>query len=84
MIARISHTFEQVAAAIFPFPGCTVRGYSFAKGTRYNITIGTPGLGLPAEYHAIGTTCHQALAAAVQLFHDTAHAYPGAMAYAPQ
>ena len=53
-------------------------------GDGENITIGTPGLGLPAEYHATGTTCHQALAAAVQLFHDTAHAYPGAIAYAPQ
>ena len=85
MIARISHTFEQVAAAIFPFPGCTVRGYTFAHGTRYTITIYTPtGAGCPAQYHGTGSSCYEALAAAVQLFHDTAHAYPGAMAYAPQ
>ena len=65
--------------------GYTPRGYTFAHGTRYTITIYTPaGAGCPAQYHGTGGSCYEALAAAVQLFHDTAHTYPGAMAYAPQ
>ena len=68
-----------MAAAVFPVPGCTVQGYCFAKGTRYNITIGTPaGLACPRHYHGTGATCYEALAAAVQLFHASAHAYPSA------
>ena len=85
MFARITPSFPEVAAAMFPVPGCTVRGYTFAHGTRYNITICTPaGAGCPAQYHGTGGSCYEALAAAVQLFHASAHAYPGAMAYAPQ
>ena len=85
MIARITPHFHEVAAAIFPMPGCTVHGYTFAHGTRYNITICTPvGTGCPAQYYGTGGSCYEALAAAVQLFHASAHAYPGTTAYAPQ
>ena len=80
MIARITPAFPTLAAALFPVAGCAVRGYAFAKGTRYNLTITTPGLGLPAHYHGTGATCYEALAAAVQLFYDSAHAYPSASA----
>ena len=85
MIIRFTPSFPEVAAACFPLPGCTVRGYVFAKGTRFNITIATPsGLGCPSHYHGTGATCYEALAAAVQLFHASAHAYSGTVAHAPK
>ena len=85
MPASLAPSFSQVAAACFPLPGCSVSGYAFAQGTRYNITICTPaGAGCPAQYHGTGGSCYEALAAAVQLFNASAQAYPGATAYAPQ
>ncbi len=81
MIARLSPSFSQVAAACFPLPGCTVRGYAFAKGTRFNITICTPpGMACPGHYHGTGATCYEALAAAMQLYYASAHAYPATQA----
>ena len=81
MIARLALSFFQVAAACFPLPGCTVRGYAFAKGTRFNITIGTPpDAACPGHYHGTGATYYEALAAAVQLYHASAHAYPATQA----
>ncbi len=75
MIARFSPSLPQVAAACFPLPGCTVRGYFSAKGSRYSLTVSTPvGAGCPSHYHGTGATCYEALAAAVQLFLDSAHA----------
>ena len=85
MPAHFAPSFQQVAAACFPLPGCSVSGYAFAQGTRYNITIYTPaGAGCPSHYHATGRSCYEALAAAVRLFHASAHAYPGTVAHAPQ
>ncbi|ALW86867.1 hypothetical protein AUC43_18365 [Hymenobacter sedentarius] len=85
MPACLSSSFEQVAAACFPLPGCSVSGYAFAQGTRYNIIIYTPpGAGCPDQYRGTGRSCYEALAAAVQLFLASAHAYPGTVAYAPQ
>ena len=67
MIARSTPRFPEVAAATFPVPGCTVRGYTFAHGTRYNLTICTPaGAGCPSQYRGTGRSCCEALAAAVQ------------------
>ena len=75
MPVSLAPSFSQVAAACFPLPGCSVSGYAFAQGTRYNITIYTPaGAGCPSHYHATGRSCYEALAAAVQLFHASAHA----------
>ena len=85
MPVSLAPSFSQVAAACFPLPGCSVSGYAFAQGTRYNLTITTPaGMGCPSQYHGTGGSCYEALAAAVQLFRASAHAYPGSMAYAPQ
>lgn len=82
MIARLSPSFPQVAAACFPLPGCTISGYLSAKGARYSLTVSTPaGAGCPSQYHGTGATCYEALAAAVQLFLDSAHAYPALAAY---
>ena len=82
MIVRLSPSFPQLAAACFPLPGCTVRGYSSAQGARYSLTISTPvGAGCPGHYHGTGATCYEALAAAVQLFLDSAHAYPALATY---
>lgn len=79
MILRLTPSFPEVAAACFPLPGCTVRGYGFAHGTRFNIIICTPtGTACPRHYHGTGATCYEALAAAVQLYHASAHAYPAA------
>ena len=78
MIARISPTTHQLVAACFPAPGCTVRGYYCTRGTRYHISLHPHCPGLPESYPGTGRTCYEALAAAVQLFHDTAHAYPAA------
>ena len=79
MIVRLSPSFSQLAAACFPLPGCAVRGYASARGTRYALTISTPpGSGCPGQYHGTGATCYEALAAAVQLFLNSAHAYPAA------
>ena len=81
MIARLSPSFLQVAAACFPLPGCSVRGYAFARGTRFNITVGTPpDVACPGHYHGTGATCYEALAAAVQLYYASAHAYPATRA----
>ena len=85
MPVSLAPSFSQVAAACFPLPGCSVSGYAFAQGTRYNITIYPPtGAGCPSHYHATGRSCYEALAAAVQLFHASAHAYPGTVAHAPK
>ena len=85
MPVSLAPSFSQVAAACFPLPGCSVSGYAFAQGTRYNITIYTPaGAGCPSHYHATGRSCYEALAAAVQLFYASAHAYPGTVAHAPK
>ena len=52
-----------------------------AKGTRFNITIDTPpGVACPGQYHGTGATCYEALAAAVQLYYASAHAYPATQA----
>ena len=83
MPACFAPSFPQVAAACFPLPGCSVSGYAFAQGTRYNLTIHTPaGAGCPSQYHSTGRSCYEALAAAVQLFLASAHAYPGTAAHA--
>ena len=83
MPARLALSFPQVAAACFPLPGCSVGGYAFAQGTRYNLTIYTPaGAGCPSQYHGTGRSCYEALAAAVQLFHASAHAYSATAAHA--
>ena len=85
MPARLALSFPQVAAACFPLPGCSVGGYAFAQGTRYNRTIYPPaGAGCPGHYRATGRSCYEALAAAVQLFNASAHAYPGTVAHAPK
>jgi hypothetical protein len=85
MLAPLTPSFQQVAAACFPMPSCSVSGYAFAQGTRYNLTIYTPpGVGCPDQYHGTGSSCYETLAAAVQLFHASAHAYPGTVGYAPQ
>ena len=77
MIARLAPSAHQVAAACFPVPGCTVGGYAHRAG--YCLTIGTPAsFAGPRHYRGQGRTCFEALAAAVQLFHDSAHAYPAA------
>ncbi len=77
MINRISPTFNELAAACFPVAGCRVFGHATRAGFRLFIRPPQPFAG-PPEYPGTGATCHEALAAAVQLFHDTAHAYPAA------
>ena len=77
MIARIFPTFAQVAVACFPVARCTVRGYSSKSGYCLTLSPPQPFAG-PATYTGTGRTCYEALAAAVRLFHDSAHAYPGA------
>lgn len=58
-----------------------MRGYSSAQGARYSLTISTPvGAGCPGYYHGTGATCYEALAAAVQLYYASAHAYPATRA----
>ena len=50
MPVSLAPSFSQVAAACFPLPGCSVSGYAFAQGTRYNLTIYTPaGAGCPSH-----------------------------------
>ena len=67
MSVSLAPSFSQVAAACFPLPGCSVSGYAFAQGTRYNLTIYPPaGAGCPSHYRATGRSCYEALAAAVQ------------------
>jgi len=79
MIARLAPSFPQLAAALFPVAGCTVRGYAHAHGTRFNIELRPPQpFAGPTAYHGTGATCFEALAQAVQLFHDSAHAHPAA------
>ena len=77
MIARISPSFPQLAAACFPVAGCTVRGSRKAAGYCLILFPPQPFAG-PAAYTGNGRTCYEALAAAVELFHDSAHAYPDA------
>ncbi|MBD2768459.1 hypothetical protein IC235_11215 [Hymenobacter sp. BT664] len=77
MIARISPAFPKLAAACFPVPGCMVRGYAKAAGYCVTLFPPQPWAG-PAGYPGSGATCYEALAAAVQLFHESAHAYPDA------
>jgi hypothetical protein len=80
MIARVL-TPQHVAAACFPVPGCCVSGYSTRAGYKLYIRPPQPFAG-PPEYAGHGRTCFEALAAAVQMFHDTAHAYPDALVLA--
>lgn len=83
MIARLAPNFPEVAAACFPLPGCSVRGYAFARGTRYTVTICPPaGAACPGQYHGTGRSCYEALAAAVRLYYASAHAYPATRAHA--
>lgn len=83
MIARFAPSFQEVAAACFPLPGCSVRGYAFAKGTRYAVTVCPPaGAACPGQYRGTGHTCYEALAAALQLYYKSAHAYPATAAHA--
>ena len=77
MIATIAPSFAQVAAACFPVAGCTVRGITSRHGYALTLFPPQPFTG-PAAYTGNGRTCYEALAAAVQLFHDSAHAYPDA------
>lgn len=77
MIARISPSAHQLAAACFPVAGCTVAGYASRTGYKIFVHPPQPWAG-PAVYCGSGATCYDALAAAMQLFHDTAHAYPDA------
>ena len=77
MIARISPSAHALAAACFPVPGCTVGGYATRTGYKLFINPPQPYAG-PTVYCGHGATCYEALAAAVQLFHDSAHAYPDA------
>ena len=75
MIATI--TFPQLAAACFPIAGCSVRGSASRQG--YSLTLFPPQpFAGPTAYTGTGATCYEALAAAVRLFHDSAHAYPDA------
>ena len=83
MPAHITHTFLAVAAACFPLPGCSATGYFFARLTRYTLTVYPPaGLACPDAYRATAATPYEALAAVVQLFQASAHAYPATAAYA--
>ena len=83
MPALLAPSFAQVAAALFPLPGCTIGGYSFAHGTRFTIVVDTPAeLACPPEYRATGACHWQALAAVISLFNESAHAYPSARAHA--
>ena len=83
MIARITPSFSAVAAACFPLAGCSVRGYAFARGTRYTVTIATPAsAACPGQYRGTGRNCYEALAAAVQLFYESAHAYTATQSHA--
>ena len=70
-------TPHQLTAACFPIAGCTVAGYATRAGYRLSVRPPQPFAG-PPEYVGQGRTCFEALAAAVQLFHDSAHAYPDA------
>ena len=75
MIARI--TFPELAAACFPVAGCSVRGSASRQG--YSLTLFPPQpFAGPTAYTGTGATCYEALAAAVRLFHDSAHASPAA------
>lgn len=65
-------TLHQLTAACFP-----IAGYATRAGYWLFIRPPQPFAG-PPEYVGQGRTCFEALAAAVQLFHDSAHAYPGA------
>ena len=77
MIARISPAFNELAAACFPVAGCRVFGHATRAGFRLFIRPPQPFAG-PPEYPGTGATCYEALADAVRLFHDSAHAYPDA------
>ena len=83
MPALLAPSFAQVAAALFPLPGCAIGGYSFAHGTRFTIVVSIPaGLACPREYRAT-EPCHwKALAAVIGLFNESAHAYPSARPHA--
>lgn len=83
MIARLTPSFSAVAAACFPLAGCSVRGYAFAQGTRYTVTVATPaGTACSSQYRGTGRTCYEALAAALRLYYESAHAYPATQAHA--
>jgi hypothetical protein len=77
MLLRLTPSFSEVAAACFPVPGCRVYGYACKGGYRLAIYPPPPFTG-PASYAGTGRTCYEALAEAVQLFHESAHAFPGA------
>jgi hypothetical protein len=83
MPALLTPSFAQVAAALFPLPGCTIGGYAFAHGSRFTIIVSTPeGLACPREYRATAACRWEALAAVVGLFNDCGHAYPSAWPHA--
>lgn len=77
MLARITPSLHTLAAACFPVAGCTVGGYATKGSYKIFISPPQPWAG-PTVYCGTGATCYEALAAAVQLFHDSAHAYPAA------
>ena len=77
MLIRSAPGFAALAAACFPVPGCRVYGYACRAGYRLSLYPPQPFAG-PASYAGAGRTCYEALAEAVQLFHESAHAFPGA------
>jgi hypothetical protein len=74
---HLTPSFSEVAAACFPVPGCRVYGYACKSGYRLTIYPPQPFTG-PASYAGAGRTYYEALAEAVQLFQESAHAFPGA------
>lgn len=77
MLARFAPCFYALAAACFPVAGCRVYGYATRAGFQLVLYPPQPWAG-PTHYHGRGATCYEALAAAVRLFHASAHAYPAA------
>ena len=64
MVVRLAPSFFQLAAACFLLLGCSVHGYSSARGTCYSLTVRTPpGSVCPGQYRGTGRTCYEALAA---------------------
>jgi len=79
MPATIAPSLAQAAAACFPVPGAHFTGYAFAQGRRFNCQFDVPSPhtgAVVAHFRGTGATPFEAIAAAVQLFHDSAHAFP--------
>ncbi|MCC3154581.1 hypothetical protein Q3A66_16320 [Hymenobacter sp. BT770] len=79
MPPTITPSLAQVATACFPVPGARFSGYTFAKGTRFNCQFDVPSPhtgSVVAHFRGTGATPFEAIAAAVQLFHASAHAFP--------